>query len=118
MILTDRRILHCTAVSVIVNLFKQISFFFAHFSSSLIFFELVGPLQAFAKMFGQQPDDLDMHVVYDVSHNIAKEEQHEVDGQMKRLLVHRKGAFWGGGGGGHVHILVVYMGGSAYTGPQ
>lgn len=28
--------------------------------------------QAFAKMFDTMPDDLDMHVVYDVSHNIAK----------------------------------------------
>lgn len=28
--------------------------------------------QAFAKQFNREPDDLDMHVVYDVSHNIAK----------------------------------------------
>ena len=28
--------------------------------------------QAFAKMFKTSPDDLDMHLVYDVSHNIAK----------------------------------------------
>ena len=28
--------------------------------------------QAFQKMFKQQADDLDMHVGYDVSHNIAK----------------------------------------------
>ena len=28
--------------------------------------------QAFQKLFKQQADDLDMHVVYDVSHNIAK----------------------------------------------
>ncbi len=28
--------------------------------------------QAFAKMFKKPPDQLDMHVVYDVSHNIAK----------------------------------------------
>ncbi len=28
--------------------------------------------QAFAKMFHTTPDDLDMHLVYDVSHNIAK----------------------------------------------
>ncbi|PRW56077.1 tRNA-splicing ligase-like protein [Chlorella sorokiniana] len=48
--------------------------------------------QAFAKMFGQTPDDLDMHVVYDVSHNIAKVEEHMVDGQLKTLLVHRKGS--------------------------
>ena len=28
--------------------------------------------QAFAKQFGKAPDELDMHVIYDVSHNIAK----------------------------------------------
>ncbi len=28
--------------------------------------------QAFAKAFNSTPDDLDMHLVYDVSHNIAK----------------------------------------------
>merc|ERR1711934_892769 len=48
--------------------------------------------QAFAKQFGSTPDDLDMKVVYDVSHNIAKTEEHLVDGKMKTLLVHRKGA--------------------------
>lgn len=46
--------------------------------------------QAFAKMFKQSPDDLDMHVIYDVSHNIAKIENHMVDGKEKKLLVHRK----------------------------
>merc|ERR1711874_182029 len=34
--------------------------------------------QAFAKMFNSTPDDLDMHVIYDVSHNIAKVEEHLV----------------------------------------
>ncbi|GMH63209.1 hypothetical protein TrLO_g13819 [Triparma laevis f. longispina] len=48
--------------------------------------------QTFAKMFSSTPDDLDMHVVYDVSHNIAKVEQHVVDDQLRTLLVHRKGA--------------------------
>mmetsp|Transcript_140996 Transcript_140996/g.316132 ORF Transcript_140996/g.316132 Transcript_140996/m.316132 type:complete len:162 (-) Transcript_140996:241-726(-) len=33
-----------------------------------------------------------MHLIYDVSHNIAKMEEHLVDGQMKQLLVHRKGS--------------------------
>ncbi|PIK42413.1 putative tRNA-splicing ligase RtcB-like [Apostichopus japonicus] len=32
--------------------------------------------QAFAKQFNTTPDDLDMHVIYDVSHNIAKVEEH------------------------------------------
>lgn len=31
-----------------------------------------------------------MHVIYDVSHNIAKIEEHVVDGKQKTLLVHRK----------------------------
>ena len=33
-------------------------------------------IQAFAKQFNMTPDDLDMHVIYDVSHNIAKVEEH------------------------------------------
>ncbi|MBI1847549.1 MAG: RtcB family protein [Candidatus Rokubacteria bacterium] len=33
-----------------------------------------------------------LRVVWDVAHNIAKEEEHEVDGRRRRLLVHRKGA--------------------------
>jgi len=48
--------------------------------------------QAFAKQFKTAPDDLDMHVIYDVSHNIAKIEEHWVDGTRMKLLVHRKGS--------------------------
>jgi tRNA-splicing ligase RtcB len=48
--------------------------------------------QAFAKQFGKPPDELDMHLIYDVSHNIAKIEEHMVDGKQKTLLVHRKGS--------------------------
>ncbi|XP_052897136.1 RNA-splicing ligase RtcB homolog [Anopheles moucheti] len=48
--------------------------------------------QAFAKQFNTTPDDLDMHVIYDVSHNVAKMEEHMVNGRPKQLLVHRKGS--------------------------
>merc|ERR1719229_1373632 len=48
--------------------------------------------QAFAKMFHTTPDDLDMHVIYDVSHNIAKVEEHWLDGKPSTLLVLRKGS--------------------------
>jgi len=34
----------------------------------------------------------EMKLVYDVAHNIAKLEKHKVDGKMKELIVHRKGA--------------------------
>ncbi|KAF4735611.1 hypothetical protein FOZ62_003201, partial [Perkinsus olseni] len=34
--------------------------------------------QAFSKVFKQDADDLDMHVVYDISHNTAKLEEHSI----------------------------------------
>ncbi|MGH7389818.1 MAG: RtcB family protein [Candidatus Rokuibacteriota bacterium] len=48
--------------------------------------------ETFLRVFERSPRDLGMRVVYDVAHNIAKEEEHEVDGRRRRLLVHRKGA--------------------------
>ncbi len=54
--------------------------------------------EVFAKMFGKNVAD-EMKTVYDVCHNIAKLEEHEVDGKRKMLWVHRKGAtraFWAG----------------------
>ena len=43
---------------------------------------------AFARVTGKG----NLKVVYDVCHNIAKEEEHSVRGERKRVLVHRKGA--------------------------
>ncbi len=49
--------------------------------------------QTFEKVFKMDAEhDMEMDLVYDVAHNIAKEEIHEVDGKKKRLCVHRKGA--------------------------
>ncbi len=47
---------------------------------------------SFEKVLGQSAEALGLHIVYDVAHNIAKWEVHEVDGKRTRLLVHRKGA--------------------------
>lgn len=44
--------------------------------------------KAFERLFGRVP----MPLVYDVAHNIAKMEEHEIDGVRRRVLVHRKGA--------------------------
>ncbi len=46
----------------------------------------------FERVFGRAWTDLDMHLVYDVAHNIAKLEEHTIDGRWKRVWVHRKGA--------------------------
>jgi tRNA-splicing ligase RtcB (3'-phosphate/5'-hydroxy nucleic acid ligase) len=48
--------------------------------------------EAFSRHFGKSAEELGMSMIYDVAHNIAKIETHEVDGQMKKLCVHRKGA--------------------------
>ncbi len=48
--------------------------------------------EVFAEIFGQSAERLGMTLLYDVAHNIAKLEQHEVEGQRKTLCVHRKGA--------------------------
>lgn len=47
---------------------------------------------AFEKVFGRSFQDLGMYLVYDVAHNIAKFEEHQVEGKTLRLCVHRKGA--------------------------
>ncbi|MBI2068379.1 MAG: RtcB family protein [Deltaproteobacteria bacterium] len=48
--------------------------------------------ESFEKFFNRSAEDLGMQVVYDIAHNIAKFEEHEVDGKKRRLCVHRKGA--------------------------
>jgi tRNA-splicing ligase RtcB len=48
--------------------------------------------EAFEKVFGKPADSLDMHLIYDVAHNIAKIEEHKVDGKRLKVFVHRKGA--------------------------
>ena len=44
------------------------------------------------KIFKREPRQIGMDIVYDVCHNIAKREEHNIDGQPKKVLVHRKGA--------------------------
>ncbi len=48
--------------------------------------------KSFERVFNQSESDLDMKLVYDVAHNIAKVENHKVNGEERKLVVHRKGA--------------------------
>lgn len=48
--------------------------------------------EVFSDIWQRDPEDLGLHMVYDVAHNTAKLEDHEVDGERRQLLVHRKGA--------------------------
>lgn len=48
--------------------------------------------EVFSDIFHKDPIDLGLHQVYDVAHNTAKLEKHRVDGEVRDVLVHRKGA--------------------------
>ena len=48
--------------------------------------------QSFRQVLKQEPEKFGLKLVYDVAHNIAKIENHQVDGGQKKVWVHRKGA--------------------------
>jgi len=48
--------------------------------------------EVFEKTFGRSGGDLDMALIYDVAHNIAKLEEHKMGRAVRQLVVHRKGA--------------------------
>jgi tRNA-splicing ligase RtcB len=52
----------------------------------------MGVREAFERVLAGKVKDFDLFQVYDVAHNIAKFEEHLVDGQRMKLCVHRKGA--------------------------
>ena len=79
--------------------------------------------EAFESVFNRKAEDMEINLIYDVAHNIAKVEEHKIDGKKKKLIVHRKGAtrcF----GPGHPELAKIYqetgqpviVGGSMETG--
>ncbi|MBM4433319.1 MAG: RtcB family protein, partial [Chloroflexi bacterium] len=48
--------------------------------------------EAFCRVLGKSEKDAGLEMIYDVAHNIAKIEEHELDGKKVKLCVHRKGA--------------------------
>jgi tRNA-splicing ligase RtcB len=48
--------------------------------------------QSFKQVFKEEPEKFGLKLVYDVAHNIAKIENHGIEGVRKKVWVHRKGA--------------------------
>jgi tRNA-splicing ligase RtcB len=48
--------------------------------------------QAFEETFRRSADDMGMKLVYGMTHNTAKKEEHDVNGKNVKTVVHRKGA--------------------------
>lgn len=64
-----------------------------------------GVREAWAKVFGG--DAAVPEIVYDVAHNIAKVEEHEINGKQVKVIVHRKGATRAFGPG-HPELIGAY----------
>jgi tRNA-splicing ligase RtcB len=47
---------------------------------------------AFRQVLAGKVRDFDLHQVYDLAHNMGKIEMHEIEGQLLKVCVHRKGA--------------------------
>jgi tRNA-splicing ligase RtcB len=48
--------------------------------------------QSFESVFGKKAADMGLSLIYDIAHNIARCEEHDVEGKPRRVYVHRKGA--------------------------
>ena len=48
--------------------------------------------EVFERVFGRGWEHLGVELVYDVAHNIGKLEEYEINGERRRVCVHRKGA--------------------------
>ncbi|MEO0289321.1 MAG: RtcB family protein [candidate division WOR-3 bacterium] len=56
--------------------------------------QIIGHLvkKTILKFLKSSGKDLEVELLYDIAHNIAKIEEYEIDGRKKKLVVHRKGA--------------------------
>jgi tRNA-splicing ligase RtcB len=61
------------------------------------------------KVFARHFPSVKLRLLYDVSHNTCKAEEHEVDGKKRLLFVHRKGATRAFGPG-HAEVPLEYRG--------
>lgn len=48
--------------------------------------------ESFESVLGKSAQELGLHLIYDIAHNMAKLEEHEVEGKKRMVYVHRKGA--------------------------
>lgn len=48
--------------------------------------------ESFRQVYKRDPEEFDLEVIYDVAHNIAKIEEHIINSEKYKVVVHRKGA--------------------------
>ncbi len=63
--------------------------------------------RSFEEVLAGKVRDFDLYTIYDVAHNIAKIEEHVIDGKKMKLCIHRKGATRAFGPG-HPAVTPIY----------
>jgi tRNA-splicing ligase RtcB len=48
--------------------------------------------ESFAKTLGMKDEDIGLEIVYSVAHNLGRVEEHKINGERKKVYIHRKGA--------------------------
>jgi len=48
--------------------------------------------ESFVKTLGMKEEDIGLEIVYSVAHNLGRVEEHEINGEKKKVYIHRKGA--------------------------
>lgn len=48
--------------------------------------------ETFERIFGKSWEDMEMHTIYAIAHNVVKLEEHIIEGKKRKVFVHRKGA--------------------------
>lgn len=48
--------------------------------------------ESFTKVLGMKEEEIGLELVYSIAHNLGKIEEHEINGEKKKVYVHRKGA--------------------------
>lgn len=90
--LPDRELIYAPAGSDIADKYLKAMSAAANFAWCNRQMILHWSRQAFEEVFKKEWEKLGLQVVYDVAHNLAKVEEHKIDGKTRKVYVHRKGA--------------------------
>ncbi|MCD6576334.1 MAG: RtcB family protein [Nanoarchaeota archaeon] len=90
--LPDRELIYAPAGSEVADRYLKAMSAAANFAWTNRQLIMHWSRQAFEEVFKRDWETLGMELIYDVAHNLAKVEKHKIDGKLRKVYVHRKGA--------------------------
>ncbi|MCD6547456.1 MAG: intein-containing RctB family protein [Nanoarchaeota archaeon] len=90
--LPDRELIYAPAESELAEKYLKAMSCAANFAWANRHMIMHWTRESFEEVFKKDWESLGMKLVYDVAHNIAKIEEHKIDGKLRKVYLHRKGA--------------------------